>query len=459
MSELRYTFDWNCVKNNFKEEFGETLYNAWLSSINIVSLNDFEIVLSVPTTFIKEWITRDFLNGKYKVINGNRVCIKKGIKEILKEYCPTLTSFNIIVDKKLVEELPIENNVKSISEEDNIYNIGTVLNKNYTFDNFIVGSSNKLAFKVANNIAKNEEIDNYTNPFFIYGNAGLGKTHLCQAIAWEKQKQNKKVIYLTAEKFMFLFVQSLQNQDINVFKNRLRNIDILIIDDIQFILGKDKTQKEFFYTFETLINDNKQIVLACDRSPSHLEELDEKLKSRINGGLIVDIKEPDYELRCNIIKNKSKILNLNLTADLIDYIANNVNSSGREIEGFLKRLKVNQDIMDIKITKNEIDNLLGDFISKKTININIIQDKVANYFNISLNDLKSEKRNKELVLPRHVAMYLSKKLTNKSFPDIARSFNGKNHATIIHAVNKIEKTINNDTSLLEIIDNITESFK
>ena len=459
MSELKYTFDWNCFKDNLKKEFGETLYNAWLSNINVVSLNNFEVVLSVPTTFIKEWITRDFLNGKYKVVNGNRICIKKGIKEILKDFCPTLTSFNIVIDKKSIEELPVENNVKSISEEDNLYTIGTVLNKNYTFDNFIVGSSNKLAFRVANNIAKNEEIDSYTNPFFIYGNAGLGKTHLCQAIALEKQKQNKKVIYLTAEKFMFLFVQSLQNQDINMFKNRLRNIDILIIDDIQFILGKDKTQKEFFYTFETLINNNKQIVLACDRSPSHLEELDEKLKSRINGGLIVDIKEPDYELRCNIIKNKSKILNIDLANDLIDYIANSINGSGREIEGFLKRLKVNQDILDIKINKNEIDNLLCDFVSKKTINISIIQDKVASYFNISLNDLKSEKRNKELVLPRHIAMYLSKKLTNKSFPDIARSFNGKNHATIIHAVNKIEKNINSDASLLEIINNIEELLK
>lgn len=458
MSELRDVFDWNSVKSSFKKEFGETLYNAWLDCLDVVSLNNFEAVLSVPTAFIKEWIVRDFLNGKYKIVDGERICVKKGIKEILKDFYPTLTSFNIVVNKKeILEEIPLENNVKSISEEDNIYTIGTVLNKNYTFDNFVVGSSNKLAFKVSNNIAASDDIDNYINPLFLYGNAGLGKTHLCQAIAWEKQKQNKKVIYLTAEKFMFLFVQSLQNQDVNNFKNRFRNIDILIIDDIQFILGKDKTQKEFFYTFETLINDNKQIVLACDRSPSHLEDLDEKLKSRINGGLIVDIKEPDYELRCDIIK--SKMSNIRLSSDLIDYIAVNVTSSGREIEGFLKRLKVNQDMLDIEITKKEIDSLLEDFVSKKVINVDIIQDRVASYFNISLNELKSEKRNKELVLPRHIAMYLSKKLTNKSFPDIAKSFNGKNHATIIHAVNKIEKSINTDKSILETVKSIEELLK
>ena len=298
------SFSWESIQEGFRKEFGNNTYNAWLSQISLVSITNFEITLAVPTAFIRDWINREYFNGVHKYVNGEKVCIRKGIKQILKDFYPSLMSFILIVDKNLTsnkENKVVEKNIISSSKEDNLYSIGTVLNNKYTFDNFVVGESNKLAYNVAYKIAEFSDVD--ANPFFLYGSVGLGKTHLCQAMAWKIKNKNpsKRIIYLTAEKFMFLFVQSLQNQDVNSFKNRLRNIDLLIIDDIQFILGKDKTQKEFFYTFETLINDGKQIVLACDRSPANLETLDDKLKSRINGGLIVDIKEPDYDLRINII--------------------------------------------------------------------------------------------------------------------------------------------------------------
>ena len=477
---------WNLVSNRFKEEFGDNIYNAWISNLHLISVTEFEITMSVPNLFIKDWISREYFNGKFKTVNGEKICIKKGIKQILNEFYPKLMSFQIIVDKNLNNINSVSNinniknnthdvntienndynnkeNVKSISENDNLYNIGLTLNKNYTFENYVVGDSNRLAYQIAKNIVATQDINPDSNPFFLYGGVGLGKTHLCQAIALKlkETRPDKQIIYLSAEKFMFLFVQSLQQQDINAFKNRFRNVDTLIIDDLQFIVGKDKTQKEFFYTFETLINENKQIILACDKSPINLVDLDEKLKSRINGGLVVDIKEPDYQLRLLIIKNKSKRLGLKLNEELMQYIAENIISNGREIEGCLKRLYINQEIMHITLNKEEIDKILCDNITsnKKVITIVSIQEKVSEYFNVTISDLKSSRRTKELVIPRHIAMYLCKELTAKSYPDIAKSFNGKNHATIIYAVKKIKKAVQENSEMLQTINKIKNLLK
>ena len=460
---------WNEVCSELYNEFGKDTYNAWLSDLKLVSVSNNEVVLSVSTGFIRDWINREYFNGKFKVVDGVRTCTKKGIKQILLDFFPNLMSFQIIVDKDRVVSTATNNKnnnepvVKSISNNNNLYNIGIPLNNNYTFDNFVVGSSNKLAYQIAKTIASSNNVDLNTNPFFIYGGVGLGKTHLCQAMAWKIQETqpDKQVVYLSAEKFMYLFVQSLQEQDVNTFKNRFRNIDILIIDDIQFIVGKDKTQKEFFYTFETLINDNKQIVLACDKSPANLIELDEKLKSRITGGLVVDIKEPDFQLRLDIVKQKSEKLSLDINDTLAKYIAEKIVSSGRELEGCLKRLQIHQNIMNIKITRETIDEILCDNISnnQKTITIANIQEKVADYFSISLSDLKSIKRTKELVIPRHIAMYLCKQFTTKSFPEIAKSFNGKNHATVIYAVKKMEELIEEDVEISKSVRDLEKQIK
>lgn len=455
---------WTYIIESFQKEFGKDIYRAWISNLNLTSLTEFEITLSVPTAFIRDWIYREYFNGKFKKINNEHICVKKGIKQILLDYFPKLVSFEIIVDRTKKQE-PIEekNEIISISKNNNLYNIGTELNKNFTFENYVVGQSNKLAFQICKNIAESSEFNSDINPLFLYGNVGLGKTHLCQAIAWTIKERNKdsQIVYLSAEKFMFLFVQALQNQNINDFKKKFRNIDTLIIDDIQFILGKDKTQKEFFYTFDTLVNEKKQIILACDRSPINLENLDEKLKSRLNGGLIIDIKEPDYQLRLDIIKKKSKDLNLILSEELMKFIAENITTNGREIEGCLKRLLINQNIMHINITKDDIKSILYDNINqtKKTITIDLIQEKVADYFNISLSDLKSEKRFKDLILARHTAMYLCKIFTTKSFQDISKKFNSKSHATVIHAVKKIESMIENDIELNNSINSISNNLK
>lgn len=453
---------WNKVCAVFQKEFGDNEYKVWLSNINLVSQNDFEIVMSVPNNFIRDWVKREYFDGKFKKINGELHCLKRGIKQILLEFYPKLVSFEFIIDESAPQkvETVTKSNVVSISEHENLYNIGTELNKKLTFENFVVGTSNKLAFQVAKNFSENKIYDSDINPLFIYGNVGLGKTHLCQAIAWNMKKNfpNKNIIYLSAEKFMFLFVQALQNQGINNFKNRFRNVDTLIVDDIQFITGKDKTQQEFFYTFDTLVNEKKNVVLACDRAPKNLENLDEKLKSRMNGGLIVDIKEPDYQLRLDLIGKKSMDFRLDLDISLQEFLANNLISSCREIEGCLKRLYVAKNVQNLALTKEEIESILSENLGKKVFTIDAIQEVTAKYFDISLADLKSDKRLKNLVLPRHIAMFLSKKLTNKSYPDIAKKFSNKNHATVIHAYKKILDAIESDVEISRIVLDIEKNI-
>lgn len=454
---------WDQVRESFQKEFGEDVYRSWISHLNLVSLTEFEIVMSVPTDFIRDWIKREYFKGVFKGVGDKKVCVKRGVKQILLEFLPNLMSFEIVVDKSNNSLENSESRVVSISKNDNLFSIGTELNESYKFENFVVGKSNNLAYQVCKEVAEGRSISFGTNPLFLYGEVGLGKTHLCQAVAWElkRNKPDKQIIYLSAEKFMFLFIQSLSNQNVNDFKNKFRNVDTLIIDDIQFIVGKDKTQKEFFYTFDALISEQKQVILACDKSPVYLESLDEKLKSRLNGGLVIDIKEADYQLRLDFVRLKSKQLALSLTKDLEEFIAENITTNCREIEGCLKRLKINQDIMKINISKDNIESILCDNLLqyRKKISIDSIQNKVADYFNISLDDLKSEKRVKNLVFARHIAMYLAKVLTNKSFPDIAKKFNDKNHATIIHAVNKIKKEIEDNADTVKIINSISSELK
>lgn len=455
---------WNNIREVFFKEFGKNNYEAWLSNIDPVSLTKSEIVMSVPNNFIRDWVKRYFLNGLYK----RSVCVKKGIKQILLDFYPDLKSFEFIIDsnenkkekKQQIQKVERNNNITSISEHGNLYNIGTELNKKYSFENFVIGDSNKLAFQVAKNFSESNNYDSDINPLFIYGNVGLGKTHLCQAIAWKMKEinPNKNIVYLSAEKFMFLFVQALHNQDINDFKNRFRNIDTLIVDDIQFITGKDKTQQEFFYTFDTLVNDKKNIVLACDRSPKNLENLDEKLKSRMNGGFIVDIKDPDYQLRFKFIKEKSINFNLDLNEYLQEFLAINLNLSIREIEGCLKRLYITKSIQNINIDKEVIETVLSENMDKKVHTIEKIQEVTSKFFDVSLNDLKSDKRLKNLVLPRHIAMFLSKKLTNKSYPDIAKKFNHKNHATVIYAYKKISEITEKDSEISKAVSDIEKSL-
>ena len=461
MLETKENNIWSDIQTIFHEEFGSEIYNSWLSKLNFVSYNLNSICLSVETSFIKEWITKEFLNGKKRKVNGEYVWIKKGIKQLLLEKF-NIKTVEIIIDNSVKSQnIDYEvDNVVSISEHNNVYTIGAELNKLFTFENYVVGESNKLAYSVAKSIINEEAIGFDVNPLFLYSEVGLGKTHLIQAMAWElKEKyKNKNIVYLSAEKFMYLFVQSLQNKDINAFKEQFRNIDILLIDDIQFIAGKEGTQKEFFYTFNTLLSDNKKIILACNKAPDNMENIDNQLKSRMSSGIVVDINRPDYDMRFRLAKKKAEVLGLQCSNEIFEYIAKNITTTNRDIEGAIKKLLVHQKFINSNITIDIVKTILKDTLNanKKIITIDKIQQKVADFYKITKTELLSDRRDRKFSLPRQIAFYLSKKITQKSFPEIGREFGNKNHATVIFAYNKIIKEVEKNT---EILSNITEIEK
>ncbi len=310
--------------------------------------------------------------------------------------------------------------------------------------------------------AKFNHQDMDINPLFLYGGVGLGKTHLAQAVAWHIKENNKisKVVYLSAERFMYQFVQSLRNKDIMEFKERFRSIDVLIIDDLQFLAGKEGTQEELFHTLNNLIENNKQVILVCDKSPGDLANIDQKLKSKISSGMIVDFKCPDYETRLEILKSKSKNSGMNIEAGVLELLAEKINSSIRDLEGALKKLVANNiftgEIINIENTKNLLKDLFR--TNHSSVAIEQVQKKVADYFNIKIVDLKSSSRSRDVARPRQIAMYLARNLTRKSLPDIGREFGGKNHATVIHAIKKVEELMLADSKLAAEIKNLEEQL-
>ncbi|MDR2760232.1 MAG: chromosomal replication initiator protein DnaA [Rickettsiales bacterium] len=459
------------MRETLSKEFGSSIYNIWFKNMNFVSLGEFEATLSFPNSFTRDYVKREYLNGIAKNKNNGEetIWLRKGLREILMEFFPKLLSLELIVEnrpEKNGEKISggeAESKVASMSQNDNLYNIGIDLNRNYVFNNFVVGKSNKTAFETMRTLSLDDGGEGGLNPLFLYGPVGVGKTHLCQALAWSLRENfpKKNILYISAEKFMYLFVQSCKNQNINNFKTKFRNVDCLIVDDLQFILGKETTQREFFYTFETLANENKRVMLACDRSPTRLEGLDKKLKSRLGGGLIVNIEENDDETAVNIAKKKLELLNLSLSDDLIETVAANFRKDARQLEGFLRRLRMNETIMGVKTTAEVIKEFLnGEKTEKtKTLTMDSILDAASKYFSIDKNDLKSEKKLKHLILPRHIAMYLSKKLINKSSGEIAEKFNKKNHATALYAYNHIKKLMENGEirKIVEEIENFLTS--
>ena len=467
MLESVESCNWSDIRHLFQTEFGNNVYSSWLSKLKFVSYDELGLVMSVETNFIKEWITKEFLNGKKRRVNGETIWIKKGIKQLLAEKF-NIKSVDIIVDEEsknetVVSENKEENSVVSISEHGNVYTIGTELNSLYTFENYIVGASNKLAYSVAQSLITNQDLGFDVNPLFLYSEVGLGKTHLMQAMAWEFKNnfKNKNVVYLSAEKFMYLFVQSLQNKDINTFKEQFRNIDILLIDDIQFIAGKDGTQKEFFYTFNALLDDNKKIIMACNKAPDNMEDIDNQLKSRMSSGIVVDIARPDYDMRFKLAKKKAEVLGLNCGDEIFEYIAENIKTTNRDIEGAIRKLLVHQKFISQDITIETVNKVLKDSIlaNKKIVNTDTIQQKVAEYFNIEKADLLSSRRDRKFSLPRQIAFYLTRKITSKSFPEIGREFGNKNHATVIFACNKIKKELNTNLEINEAVNNLEKLFK
>ncbi|HET8728605.1 MAG TPA: chromosomal replication initiator protein DnaA, partial [Alphaproteobacteria bacterium] len=332
--------------------------------------------------------------------------------------------------------------------------ISAILDPRFTFENFVVGKPNELAHAAARRVS---DAANVTfNPLFLYGGVGLGKTHLMHAIAWHIRKKHpgRRVLYLSAEKFMYQFIRALRYKDTMSFKEMFRSVDVLMIDDVQFISGKDSTQEEFFHTFNALVDQNRQVIVSADKSPSDLDGMEERLRSRLGWGLVADIHPTTYELRLGILQAKAENQRAQIPLKVLEYLAHKISSNVRELEGALNRIVAHAELVGRPITLESTQELLYDLLraSDRRVTIDEIQKKVAEHYNIKIADMHSARRARAVARPRQVAMYLAKQLTARSLPEIGRKFGGRDHTTVMHAVKKIEELCGADRSFAEDVE-------
>ena len=446
---------WNSVLKKLNTEYGNEIFNSWIKNISIRNLDDDVLYFTVPTRFIRDWITSHYLDKIIFFLNQEN----SQIKRVKINIDNSLTANMLNIDKDSSDQRQLNNN--SITSN---YIDDWPLDDRFKFDKFVVGSSNELAFASAKRFCSTNVND--FNPLYIYGGVGLGKTHLLHAIGWKLKEENiaNNVLYLSAERFMFQFIKSLRQKDTMSFKQKFRSADVLILDDIQFMIGKASTQEEFFHTFNSLLDMNKKVIISGDRSPSELGSFNERMKSRLSGGLVVDIMPADFNLRFSIIKNKYEELvkrnknSLSLDEEVLSFLAKTVTSNVRELEGALNKVYTFSNILgkkiDVELTKSVLKDLLKS--NDRRITIDEIQRKVSSYYNIKLDDLISSRRIRTFARPRQVAMYLSKKLTTRSLPEIGRKFGGRDHTTVIHAVKKIDELKENDSKFDEDVNLISQ---
>ena len=441
--------NWDLVKLEMKNKLGSDIYESWLKKIDFVDEINNYVLLSVPTRFIRDWITSRYLDQILQIIKN----YKKEIHRV---------EFKIIEKKQTdIETNEIEShnhNEENVSFIKDSYLQYNRIDPNKRFDNFITGNSNKLAYEASLKVSEN--ISHY-NPLYIYGGVGMGKTHLLNAIGLELKK-NHKVMFISAERFMYQFVKSIKSNDMVKFKEYFRNTDILLIDDIQFMNGKEAMQEEFFHTFNALLDKGSQIILSADRAPNKLSRIQERIKSRFSGGLVVDIQKPDYQLRKEIVAKKTdEIASLytdqkKISPDVQDFISNEITGSIRELVGAINRLvsfsRIYNKLPNISETKLILKDLLN--VTENKVTIDLIQTLVCKFFKISKNEMLSARRSRYLVRPRQVAIYLTKILTSKSLPEIGREFSNRDHTTIIHSVKTIEKLKEKDPEMLENINKL-----
>ena len=438
--------DWNEVLKNFKTTFGNDVYESWLKNINLKKEFNHYVVLTAPTRFVRDWIVSRYADKMLDIIKT----FKKSIQRI---------EFYIEESKEKSDKIDFRRDSQISSIENSLLNYNR-FNLNNSFDNFMVGESNELAYTAARKVCTQSS---HYNPLFIYSAVGMGKTHLLNAIGLDIEN-SKQVMFISAERFMYHFIRSLKSNDMVKFKDFFRKANVFIIDDIQFVAGKEAMQEEFFHTFNALIERGSQIVVASDRSPSNLDRVQGRIKSRLSGGLVIDIQPPDLNLRIKILRSKFEDIkknfneNYNLNDEVFKFLATEITSSIREMVGALNRVLAFSKINTKSPNIYECKRILKDFINdnKKSINVESIQNIVAVYFNLNIQEMLSPRRSRSLARPRQIAMYLAKKYTTNSLPDIGRKFSNRDHTTVIHAVKKIEELIKNDN---EIKQSITEIKK
>ena len=430
----KLNLDWTSIQSELKLKLGIEVYESWIKKINLVEKYNNYILLAVPTRFIRDWIASRYLDQILQTI-------KKHNKEIIR------IELKIVENKEYqnqkladLKEVNRDKKISFIKESHLQYNR---IDPNKRFENFFTGSSNKIAFEASLKVSENISL---YNPLYIYGGVGLGKTHLLNSIGHEMNK-NKKVMFISAERFMYQFVKSIKSNDMVKFKEYFRNTDVLIIDDIQFMNGKEAMQEEFFHTFNALLDKNSQIIVSADRPPNKLLRIQERIKSRFSGGLVVDIQKPEFDLRKKILNHKINELTnlysdkLNISEEILNFISSKITTNVRELVGAINRIisfsRIYNKMPSLAETKVVLKDLLN--LTENNVTIESIQSIVCKFFKISKNEMLSSRRSRYLVRPRQTAIYLTKILTTKSLPEIGREFSNRDHTTIIHSVKTIEK--------------------
>ncbi len=448
---------WARVRGRLRAEFGEATFRSWLKPLTLAGKRGPDLRVAVPSRFMRDWVATHYADR---------------LKALWSSENPEIRTVEVIVDaarpkdeaaldaaaESIVEdEAPAAQpapHVVAARDDDSVESVSAPLDPRLTFENFVVGKSNELAHAAALRVAESDSVP--FNPLFLYGGVGLGKTHLMSAIAWHirTRKPDKKVIYLSAEKFMYQFIRALRNKSTMSFKELFRSVDILMVDDVQFIIGKESTQEEFFHTFNALADQNRQVVLSADKSPSDLEGLEERMRSRLGWGLVADIHPTTYELRLGILQTRAEQSGVQIPHKVLEFLAHRISSNVRELEGALTRIIAHATLVGRPVTLESAQELLRDLLraNDRRVTIEEIQKRVAEHFNIKLADMQSPRRARSVARPRQIAMFLATQLTTRSLPEIGRKFGGRDHTTVMHAVKKVEELSAADLGFAEDVD-------
>jgi chromosomal replication initiator protein len=470
---------WGKVRAKLRDTFGEAVYRSWFDGLGLDRVDGGVAIMTAPTRFVREWVMTNYadeLRNVWRQELPNVVAV-----DIVVGKSPAASQAEAVAAQAVTARTPnrratdnapalaydrseTRSRVDTIEDEEE-FALGSPLDPRFTFESFVVGKPNELAYAAARRVAEATEAPIGCNPLFLHGGVGLGKTHLMHALAWQIRRENpgRRVLYLSAEKFMYQFIRALRFKDTMAFKEKLRSVDVLMIDDVQFISGKDSTQEEFFHTFNALIDQKKQLVISGDRSPSDLEGIEERIRSRLGWGLVADIHSTSYELRLGILQSKAEKLDgIQIPQKVLEFLAMKITSNVRELEGALNRVVAHSTLVGQAITVETTQDVLKDLLraNDRHITIEDIQKAVAAHYNIKLSEMHSARRSRVVARPRQVAMYLAKRLTSKSLPEIGRKFGGKDHTTVMHAVKRIDELRASDNDLstdIELLNRALES--
>lgn len=447
---------WARIRQNLLKTVGKNNYTNWIEPLEFSDLDGGVATFFVPTNFMGNWVSRNFGDSILQEL------AKAGEKVSRVEFSVHSNGAAKLMTKKKVKSAPVL--TEAIADDSDLP--GAALDSRYTFDTFVVGKPNELAHAAAKRVAEGGAVT--FNPLFLYGGVGLGKTHLMHAIAWELKNRSPelRVVYLSAEQFMYRFVQALRDKDMMSFKQLFRSVDVLMVDDVQFIARKDATQEEFFHTFNALVDQNKQIIISSDRAPTEIDGIEDRIVSRMQSGLVVDLHPTNYELRLGILQQKvgqfsAQFPNLQMDDGVLEFLAHRISTNVRVLEGALMRLFAFGSLVGREITMELTQDCLADVLraSDRKITVEEIQRKVSDHFNIRLSDLIGPKRVRTFARPRQIAMYLSKKMTSRSLPEIGRRFGGRDHTTVMHGVRKIEELKQQDSQIADDLELLRRSLE